>query len=115
MTTETNDPSSLVYYGHKCVREHDGKISYLTASPDLRFVKIHGFPQPIVTLRIRERRDGDPPSNYYGWLATDRPGEYQFVWPSEGQLEMCFPYGSKSREELGYGRKVNLIVEEVVP
>jgi hypothetical protein len=114
MTTETTDPSLPVYYAYKCVRGHDGVVSYLIASPDIRFVKIHGFSQPIVTLRIRERRDGDPPSGYFGWLATDRPGEYQHVWPSEGQLEMCFPYGSKIREEIGYGRKVNLIVEEVV-
>lgn len=90
MTTETTDPSLPVYYAYKCVRGHDGVVSYLIASPDIRFVKIHGFSQPIVTLRIRERRDGDPPSGYFGWLATDRPGEYQHVWPSEGQLEMCW-------------------------
>jgi hypothetical protein len=35
------------------------------------------------------------------------------VWPSEGQLEMCFPGGSQAEADRGLGRKVNLIVEEV--
>lgn len=113
MTNETTDPSSLVYYAHRFVRKHDGVVCYLTTSPDLRFVEIHGYPEPIVTLRLRERRDDDPPSGYFGWLATDRPGEYQYVWPSSGQLEMCFPYGSKAEASRGRGRKVNLVVEEI--
>ncbi len=114
MTTETNDPSSLVYYAHKGVREHDGNVSYQTVCPRLWWVQLHGFSDPIVTLRIRERHAEDPQSDYYGWIYFADPGEFVFVMPCEGMLEMCFPYGSKAESDRGLGRKVNLIVEEVV-
>lgn len=111
----THDPSSIPYFAHKRFVEREKKFYYFTVSPDLRFVRIHGFDDPIVTVRARERVESDPPSPYYGWLATDRPDRYDFVWPSEGQLEMCFPYGSRAEADRGRGRKVNLIVEDVMP
>lgn len=111
---ETTDPSSLVYYAHKFVREHDGVVSYQTVCPRLWWVQLHGFSEPIVTVRIRESRDEDPPSDYFGWIDSDDPGEFTFVMPCEGMLEMCFPYGSKAESDRGRGRKVNLIVEEIV-
>lgn len=106
-----SDPNEPVYYANKCTR-HSGGFWYANASTDRRFVEIHYYPEPIVSVRVRERTEGDPPSNYWGWLATDEPGRYLFVWPSEGQLEMCFAYGSKAEADRGRGRKVNLIVEE---
>lgn len=36
------------------------------------------------------------------------------VWPSKVCLETCFPYGLQVAEENGQGRRVNLVVEEVV-
>lgn len=108
------DPSSLLYFAHRCV-SHKGETYYTTASPNRWWVEIHGFDEPIVTVRIRERTPADPPSPYWGWIASDEPDKYMFVWPSECQLDMCFPYGPKAEEARGEGRKVNLVVTEIPP
>lgn len=107
------DPNTVPYYAYRTLREQDGKFYYFQASPHLRWVKLFGFDDPIVKVSIRERLPTDPPSNYWGWLATDEPDRYQYVWPSEGQMEMCFPYGSKAEADRGRGRKVNLVIEEL--
>lgn len=109
----TTDPSSITYFAHRSVRQHDGAVMYFSACPRRWWVELHGLPDTIVSLRLRERREGDPSSDYYGWIDAKDPGEYTNVWPSEGQLEMCFPYGSRAETDRGRGRKVNLIVEEV--
>lgn len=101
-----------VYYAHKRLREQDGRVYFFHASPSRRWVKLHGVDDPIVPVRIRERTEADPPSGYWGWLPADDPSAYCFVWPSEVQLNMCFPYGPEAEEARGRGRKVNLIVEE---
>jgi hypothetical protein len=108
-------PENRIYYAHRRMRPDTGKVSYFHASPNLWWVELHGSPDPIVELRLREWRDGDPPSPYWGWISVRHPEEYSFVWPSELQLEMCFPGGSKIVEDLGEGRKVHLVVDEVAP
>ena len=65
-------------------------------------------------LHLREWREGDAPSDYWGWVSSERQDRYTMVWPSEIQFEMCFHSGSKPPEESGRGRKVHLVVEEVV-
>lgn len=108
-----SSPDDPLYYAHRCTNSRDGSTYYTTMSPSIRFVKAHYFKEPIVTVRLRERLETDPPSPYWGWLATDRPEEYQYVWPSEMQVEMCFPYGTRAEADRGRGRKVNLMLEEV--
>lgn len=66
----------------------------------------------MVEIVVRERQPEDAPSSYWGWLDTKDPSRYTMVWPSEIQLEMCFPYGSEVSEKKGFGRKVNLVIEE---
>jgi hypothetical protein len=108
----TPDPSAITYYAHRRVRA-DGLVSYFHASPSRWWVELHGSTEPVVTIRLRERTAADAPSSYFAWLRFDRPERYAMVWPSEGQLEMCFPGGSQAEADRGLGRKVNLIVEEV--
>lgn len=111
-------PDERTYYAHKRLREQDGKHYYFYASPNEWWVKLHGSEDPTVTVRIRERKPEDPPSNYWGWLSfrkEEDTSKYLFVWPSEVQIDMCFPYGPKAEEARGHGRKVNLIVEEIEP
>ena len=110
-----SSPDSVLYYAHRKLRQEDGQVYFFHASPSLRWVEIHGVPWPIVKLRIRERLATDPPSPYRGWIRADKPDHYVFVWPSELQLNICFAYGPEAEEQLGRGRKVNLIVEEIAP
>jgi len=105
-------PEERVYYAHKRVRE--GGVIYLHASPSLRWLGLFHSPDEVVKLRLRERRDGDPPSGYWGWVATSTPEKFSMVWPSKTMFDICFPNGSKASEESGGGRAVNLIVEELV-
>jgi hypothetical protein len=106
------DPNTVVYYAHKEISERSG-VLYLHASPSKRWVELHQIPHPIVKISVRERVETDPPSSYWGWLKADEPDCYIFVWPSEIQLDMCFPYGPKIEEQLGRGRKVNLTLTEI--
>jgi hypothetical protein len=109
----TTAPDEHVYYAHKVTRP-DGCARYCNASPSRWWVTTFGSPDPIVAVRLRERTESDPPSSHYAWIDAKRPDRYAMLFPSEIQFETCFEYGSKAEEARGYGRKVNLIVEEIV-
>lgn len=71
------------------------------------FVKLHGVPDDdIKEVTVTENPAGD----YYGW--KDKSGEIKFVWPSEAQRDMCFPYGPKVEEDKGTGVRVRLSVTQ---
>jgi hypothetical protein len=106
-------PNDPIYYAHKRVNKDTGKVSYFHASPNKWWVELHMAPDPIVTLRFRERTETDPPSPYWGWVDARHPDVYSMVWPSRIQLEMCFPSGTEPAEKQGDGHKVNLVVEEI--
>jgi hypothetical protein len=53
-------------------------------------------------------------SPYWGWEDIKTPGLYSMIQPSHMQLEMCF-YGLDAAEKAGQGRRVQLLVEEVLP
>ncbi len=110
---DPEDPNKITYYAHKTLREVDGLYYYFHASPHEWWVKLHRLPEPIVKVSVRERQPTDPPSNYWGWLDAKDLGRYLFVFPSEIQLNMCFPYGPKAEEDRGRGWKINLMVEEI--
>lgn len=68
-----------------------------------RWVRLFGGSDPVVPVRLTESATG----SYWGWLETgaDAP---TMVWPSQHQLEMCFPYGSAAAVKSGSGRIVRL-------
>lgn len=69
------------------------------------FVKLHGVPDAdIKKVIVTENPAGD----YYGW--KDKSGEIEFIWPSDTQRDMCFPYGPKAEEEKGNGVRVRLTI-----
>lgn len=111
----TNDTSEALdaplYYAHKVTK--GDRAMYLHASPNRWWVDLHGVRDPVVALRIRERRDSDAPSDYWGWLDAKRPDHFVMVWPSRQLLDVCFPCGAAPEEARGKGRAVNLTVEEV--
>ena len=63
--------------------------------------------RPIARVEIIE----DPAGDYYGWI-EDEELQVAYIWPSEIQMEMCFPYGSQVEEAKGVGKKVRLSVKE---
>lgn len=71
-----------------------------------------GIPDPVM-VKVRERSESDPISDYWGWEKSGKQGVFSPIQPSLGMLEMCFPYGLKSAEKSGQGRRVNLVVEIV--
>jgi len=74
------------------------------------FVKLHGVPDAdIKEVTAAENPAGD----YYGW--KDKNGEIEFIWPSEAQRDMCFPYGPKVEEDKGTGVRVRLSVTQKEP
>lgn len=74
------------------------------------FVKLHGVPDAdIKEVTAAENPAGD----YYGW--KDKSGEIKFIWPSEAQRDMCFPYGPKVEEDKGTGVRVRLSVTQKEP
>ena len=105
------DPSSLVYYAQRTVLA-GGEAAYLHATPKRERLRYYGGTEPVVAVRLRERTEADPPSTYYGWLATGA-SEYTMVWRSRTHFEACFQYNSDEAVSKGRGRRVNLIVEEV--
>src|SRR5882724_9738662 len=69
-------PDDQIYYAYRSVSRVNGSIYYDHPSPSEWWVGLFGFKDPIVQVRIRERRDGDPESRYWGWLDTDKPDHY---------------------------------------
>ena len=105
------DPSSVTYYARRTVIA-GGEVAYLHATPKRGRLRYYGGTEPVVAVRLRERTEADPPSTYYGWLATGA-SEYTMVWRSRTHFEACFQYNSDEAVSKGRGRRVNLIVEEV--
>lgn len=69
---------------------------YTTMSPNIRFVKAHYFKEPIVTVRLRERQETDPPSVYWGWLPTG-PGSTSTSGPRTSRWRCASPTGPRPR------------------
>jgi hypothetical protein len=59
-------------------------------------------------IEIREVKEGEK-SPYWGWLDA-KTGKISMVYPSRGQLNMCFPYGPDAEVNAGRGRPVNLVI-----
>jgi len=95
------------------VERKEGGYLYFYPDPQRDFVRIHGVPDDeIVEVRVREVEGDEPESEYWGYVYAGK-AEFEMIWPSLGQLDMCFPYGLKAAEESGDGQRVNLVIEEV--
>jgi hypothetical protein len=65
----------------------------------------------VFQVRVRDLKEGET-SAYWAWWSTEKqsfiPG---MIWPHEGGVEMCFPYGTAIMTKEGKGEKVNVFVE----
>ncbi len=74
------------------------------------FTKCFGSaPYYQISLRETDLESGQ----YFGWKDYTKQ-EYQMIWPSLVQAEICFPYGSKAEEEKGRGKLVGFVLENVI-
>jgi hypothetical protein len=67
-------------------------------------------PNDVVHVKVRERKDGDPQSRYWGWMRTGE-SRWSMIQPSPLSLGICFTYGLDRAEKAGLGRRGNLVVE----
>ena len=70
-----------------------------------RYVELHGLKEPIVEILATE----DPEGAYHGWLPAGIATPC-WIWPSQVQRDMCFPYGPKVAEEKGEGKRMRFTV-----
>lgn len=86
---------------------HDlnGKPHHVCAKETM--VALYG-PGEVRAVDVTETEDNP---THWGWLDTKKPdGPPHMVWPSRGQIEMCFPYGMNAEIERGGGRMVELTI-----
>lgn len=79
------------------------------------WVEIHGMPDPIVEVEVREVAAGSPDGTHWGWIDADGRdgGKPIMIWAFRGAFDAQFPYGPAAEVERGKGRVVRLAVREV--
>lgn len=90
----------------------NGKYSNSYLVPKL--CRLCNSEEVVHKLRVIELEHKEP-NCYYAWW--DNEGEYfTYIFPHKGLVNMCFPYGYESEEELGRGtvRPVRLVFLEHV-
>jgi hypothetical protein len=76
------------------------------------WVEIHGLPDPIVKVELREVAQDDPAGTHWGWIDAAKT-EPVMIWEHRGAFDMQFPYGPEAEEERGKGRIVRLAVQKI--
>lgn len=84
-------------------------IWYHAAHQHKETVKLYGFEHPIVKVVVREIEPGET-SIYWAWWSNEDQ-HFHWLWPSKGQVNMCFPYGPEVEEAKGRGHVLNVVVE----
>ncbi|KKN69147.1 hypothetical protein LCGC14_0444360 [marine sediment metagenome] len=69
-------------------------------------VRLTGIPGRTVELLLTEDIEGD----YWAWW-DNKTEAFVHCWPSEVQLNMCFPYGPKAEEDRDRGNKLRVSVK----
>lgn len=84
---------------------------FLHIEHDINLVKMYGS-GPYYKIVLRES-DGSESPKYFGWKDLKRC-EYTMIFPFEGLVRMCFPYGVEAEEKEGRGRLVGFILEKYI-
>ena len=98
-------------YAHWVVDEHHSAFVDFNANPEVvKLYELYGD-CPIHRVRvtlIEDNHDG----MYWGWLATDSKCP-SMIYDARQLVEICFTYGTKCEEELGRGKVVGLLVDDL--
>lgn len=72
-------------------------------------------PVEKVTVTVLDESEATV-ADYWAWWRVDdegnRPDEIAFIYPSEGQVSMCFPYGPEAETARGRGQIIRVRVEK---
>jgi len=93
-------------YAHKI----NSTFNHFENSLEILQLSVYGN-HPCFEVKVREVKK-DEESLYWAWKDF-KEKKYRHIFPTKNQVEMCFPYGSKIKEEKGEGKLVNLLIEEV--
>lgn len=84
---------------------HDyGEHGFNHASPDKKWVEIHGLSEPVVPVEVYEDKEG----TMLGWL--DKNDDYPTMIWHKKIFEICFPYGSAAEVAAGKGVVLQLSI-----
>ena len=99
------------YYGRKIVIKYPREREvFIDIHRDLRTARQHGN-GPYYELTFKESEE-HLPGNYWGW---ENPTEgYIFIHPMKSGIEIYFSHGTKSEEEKGNGKLVELVLESKI-
>jgi hypothetical protein len=78
---------------------------YWHEGTDPRLCRLYGKDKVIHKVRVTEGE-----SQYWGFWDNEI-GRFINIWPSRGQVTMCYPYGTDILEAEGRGKVVNVKVE----
>jgi hypothetical protein len=93
-----------------CGKNQDG--TYEDFYKYIAAVEMCGFEEEdIIKVKVREATKEEKPTHYAWW--DNKENEFEFIFPSWLQVDMCFPYGSKIEVETGTGNILGIVVEEV--
>jgi hypothetical protein len=79
-------------------------------APTPQGVRLCGH-ERIFEVLVREPRSNESP-RYWSWW-DERSRRFELTWHLEGALELRFPYGTRTEEKRGRGRKVRTVVDVV--
>jgi len=90
------------YFAHMCSRPEVVKLYYCEG----RICKLE-----FSVHKNQSKKTITKNTDYHGWISFEDGNKLQMVWASQGQCEMCFPYGSKAEEEKHGGIMVRLNIK----
>lgn len=111
MKNEHRSPRFTRMFANHYENNHEAPFQHFFSSAFV--VRLHGFKEPVVEVRVFSRAKGPDDGGYWGWYDNKRAA-FVHVWPSKMQVEMCFPNITFS-EECGDGLLLPVTVALVGP
>lgn len=99
----------MLKYCSKRIREQDG-LTYFTNIFKSEMQVRMCTSDTIYKIDVREAKENED-TPYYGWLEPN--GDISLIFPSMILLEVCFPYGTKAKEQRGRGKVIKVTITEV--
>lgn len=105
-----DEQTTWLMYAHEYSKHNKPEEKFFMHIGSHFYVKNHLLDKPILAVKVI----ADPNGEYYGWISSDNNrnnGKPSMIWPTEGQFNMCFPYGYQADEKVGKGKMVKLKIE----
>lgn len=100
---------NTTFFARKSKNPKTGEEKFSDIFSHINSVKMSG-PNPYYKILLRESIHSESPQ-YFGWKDYQKQ-EYSMIFPWEGTVRMCFPYGPEVEEKRGLGKLVGFILED---